>query len=124
MIEGRLCLKRVYESPLTSDGVRVLVDRLWPRGVKKQDAQIAVWLKDIAPSTELRKWFGHDRDKFADFRAAYELELSHDEQHIQAISQICEWLRNDPVTLVYAARDTVCNNAVVLFERIDSISNH
>lgn len=111
-------LKRAYEAPKPDDGYRVLVDRLWPRGVPKSSACIDLWLKEIAPSTALRKWFGHDPAKWAEFRDSYFQELNH---HPQAVEQLIEHLRLGMVTLVYGARDTGYNHAVVLKEYIESI---
>ena len=105
-----LKMKRIYESPEETDGFRILVDRLWPRGVKKEAAQLDAWLKDSAPSPDLRKWFAHDPDKFAAFKERYEEEL----------------LTNPPtaaetdVTLVYAARDPEINHVAVLRDFVES----
>lgn len=117
-----LRLKRVYEPPSSTDGMRVLVDRLWPRGLTKADAAIHVWLKEVSPSTELRKSFGHDMERFAEFRIAYEWELGSDASHVQAVAQIMEWCQHQPVTLLYAAKDTVCNHGVVLRDLLVSRS--
>lgn len=117
-----LRLKRVYDPPCSTDGMRVLVDRLWPRGLKKEDAAIHVWLKEVSPSTELRKWFRHDRGRFPEFRIAYELELASDASHVQAVTQIIEWCQHQPVTLLYAAKDSVCNHGIVLRDLIVSRS--
>ena len=107
----RIRLKRAYEPPSHSDGKRILVDRLWPRGVKKAEAAIDDWLKDLSPSTELRKWFGHDPARWDEFqrRFASELQRHQDEQN-----RLREMARHGPVTLVYAARDEAHNDAVVL----------
>ncbi|MBW3226577.1 DUF488 domain-containing protein [Marinobacter adhaerens] len=107
-------LKRAYETSGRSDGLRILVDRIWPRGVAKEDADIAHWLKGLAPSTELRKWFGHDPDKWSEFCERYLKELESDDA-----SEDLDTLRkllNDHkrVTLVFAAKDTEHNNAVAL----------
>ncbi|MGV3489080.1 MAG: DUF488 domain-containing protein [Tuberibacillus sp.] len=106
--------KRIYEGPETEDGFRVLVDRLWPRGIKKEKANIDLWLKNIAPSPELRKWFCHDPEKFEDFKARYLEELETDPEKHQAIALVHEKLREGNVTFVYAAKDPVYNHAVVL----------
>ncbi|MEP1217060.1 MAG: DUF488 family protein [Marinobacter sp.] len=107
-------LKRAYETAARSDGPRVLVDRIWPRGVAKADADIAHWLKGLAPSTELRKWFGHDPDKWAEFQKRYLKELNSDDasDDVQALKQLLE--EKERITLVYAAKDTEHNNAVAL----------
>jgi len=116
-----LQIKRIYESPLQSDGMRILVDRLWPRGVRRTDADVQVWLKEVAPSPALRMWFGHDRARFDEFKQAYELELDTGTAHAFAVQQIVEWLNTQPVTLLYAAKDQVCNHAVVLRDYILAI---
>lgn len=107
--------KRVYEEPEPDDGVRVLVDRLWPRGLSKERAQVDVWLKDVAPSRDLRVWFGHDPAKFAEFRRRYEAELA-EEPGRAAFAELREMARAQHVTLVFAAHDTEHCNAVVLRE--------
>jgi len=103
-------LKRAYESPAEADGVRVLVDRLWPRGVAKSKANIDFWLKDLAPSTELRKWFGHDPEKWPEFQKRYRAELRGN----PALSELRALSRQGNVTLIYAAKDELHNDAVVL----------
>ncbi|MCC6193508.1 MAG: DUF488 domain-containing protein [Burkholderiales bacterium] len=108
---GNVSLKRAYEPPAREDGVRVLVDRLWPRGVGKADAAIDHWLKDVAPSAALRKWFGHDPARWDEFRRRYEQELG---QHANLVGQLRDMARKGPVTLVYSARDEAHNDAVVL----------
>lgn len=107
-------LKRAYEEPARSDGPRVLVDRIWPRGVSKEDADITHWLKGLAPSTELRKWFGHDPDKWPEFRERYLKELTLDDasKDLEAFKKLLE--EHDGVTLVFAAKDTEHNNAVAI----------
>jgi uncharacterized protein YeaO (DUF488 family) len=107
--------KRVYEEPEPSDGVRVLVDRLWPRGLSKERAQVDVWLKDVSPSRDLRIWFGHDPAKFDEFRRRYEVELA-EEPGRAAFAELREMARKQHVTLVFAAHDTEHCNAVVLRE--------
>lgn len=107
--------KRVYEEPEPSDGMRVLVDRLWPRGLSKERAQVDVWLKDVAPSRDLRVWFGHDPAKFEEFRRRYEAELA-EEPARAAFAELREMARKQHVTLVFAAHDTEHCNAVVLRE--------
>jgi uncharacterized protein YeaO (DUF488 family) len=104
-------LKRAYESPDAGDGTRVLVDRLWPRGVKKAEAAIDRWAKDLSPSTDLRKWFGHDPERWPEFRKRYIEELR---AHPEQIDELRALARQGPVTLVYAARDEEHNDAVVL----------
>lgn len=104
-------LKRAYESMGNDDGKKFLVERLWPRGVKKTALANAVWLKDVAPSTELRKWFGHDPKKWEDFQRRYRVELK---EHQAVLGSILEAARRGTVTLLYSSHDTEHNNAVVL----------
>lgn len=104
-------LKRVYDPPEKEDGYRVLVDRLWPRGVSKDDAALDRWMKEVAPSDELREWFGHDPEKWDEFRRRYERELEEKEE---AIAFLEERSVKGTLTLVYAAQDTEHNNAVAL----------
>ena len=106
-------LKRAYATPSPEDGVRVLVDRLWPRGVKKADAAIDHWFKDLAPSTELRKWFAHDETRWPEFRERFAEELRG---HGDQLDQLRALATKGPVTLVYAARDELHNDAVALRE--------
>ncbi|HEX4920911.1 MAG TPA: DUF488 domain-containing protein [Candidatus Bathyarchaeia archaeon] len=109
-------LKRVYESRGNNDGKKFLVERLWPRGVKKTALADAVWLKNVAPSTELRKWFGHDRKKWAEFERRYQAELK---RHEEALEPILQAARHGTVTLLYSSHDTEHNNAVVLLEYLE-----
>jgi len=111
--EDRVQTKRAYESPVAEDGTRVLVDRLWPRGLKKTDAAIDHWAKDLAPSTELRKWFGHDPARWEEFRRRYSEELR---EHREDLARLRDLARKGRVTLVYAAHDEAHNDAVVLRE--------
>ena len=104
-------LKRVYEKPEKSDGTRILVDRLWPRGLTKEKAALDLWLKQVAPSTELRKWFGHDPKKWKEFRSRYRRELK---KHLDELEQILKKARKGSVTLLYGARDQEHNEAIVL----------
>lgn len=107
-------LKRAYDTPARSDGPRILVDRIWPRGVPKEDAKLELWLKGLAPSSGLRKWFGHDPGKWAEFQQRY-LEELKDPSCGEDLRKLTETLRaNDRVTLVFAAKDTRHNNAVAL----------
>jgi uncharacterized protein YeaO (DUF488 family) len=107
----RIPLKRAYEAPSPNDGARILVDRLWPRGLTKEKAAIDLWLKDIAPSSELRKWFGHDPAKWEEFQSRYRAELQHNTEPVRILRQK---LSEGPVTLVYSAKDEAHNDAVVL----------
>ncbi len=103
-------IKRVYDPASPKDGTRVLVDRLWPRGLRKSDAHVALWMKDIAPSPQLRTWFHHDPERFAEFRGRYCREL----QDNPALAELRKLGRGKPVTLLYAARDPKVNHALVL----------
>jgi uncharacterized protein YeaO (DUF488 family) len=114
-------LKRVYDPPKPADGFRVLVDRLWPRGVSKSSARIDLWLKEIAPSDALRKWFGHDPLKWDTFRARYFREL---QKNHEAVAQLNEIIRNGPVTLLFAAKDQEHNNAAALKEYLELGRGH
>ena len=107
----RIKLKRSYEKPDAADGARVLVDRLWPRGVSKADAGLDRWMKEIAPSTDLRKWFGHDPARWEEFRRRYTEELH---RNADLLAQLRGLARQGPVTLVYSAHDEAHNDAVVL----------
>ena len=109
-------LKRAYDRAAESDGYRVLVDRIWPRGVAKGDLQVDAWLKDLAPSAGLRKWFRHDPAKWDEFKQRYGREL---EQRADALEQLLERARTRPVTLVFGAKDTEHNNAVALKEHLE-----
>ena len=115
-----LKMKRIYEPPTEKDGFRILVDRLWPRGVKKEAAQLDAWLKDSAPSPDLRKWFAHDPDKFAAFKERYEEELVTNLRTAEAVADILKQLETTDVTLVYAARDPEINHVVVLRDFVES----
>ena len=111
MKAAALHVKRVYEPATDADGVRLLVDRLWPRGISKQHLQAAAWLKNIAPSTELRHWFAHRPKRAEEFRKRYVQEL---DANPQAVAELRQWLAHGHATLLYAAHDTLHNNAVVL----------
>jgi uncharacterized protein YeaO (DUF488 family) len=108
-----VAIRRVYEEPTPDDGERVLVDRLWPRGLTKEKAHVDLWLKDIAPSRELRAWFGHDPAKYEEFRQRYEAELAQEPAH-SALTLLRERSERGPVTLIFAAHDSDHCNAAVL----------
>lgn len=114
-------MKRVYEKPKVEDGMRILVDRLWPRGLTKEKARVDLWLKDIAPSTKLRKWFGHNPLKWNEFRERYLQELKNNEK---LTSILKEQLKNGMVTLVYGARDEAHNEAIVIKDFFSSPTFH
>ncbi len=115
--KGTIKIKRAYDQPDKSDGLRVLVDRLWPRGISKASAQIDLWLKEIAPSDALRKWFGHDPAKWTEFRKRYARELS---KQPEALAQLKQQVSKRAVTLVYGAKDERHNNAAALKEYLES----
>jgi uncharacterized protein YeaO (DUF488 family) len=104
-------LKRAYEPPEKADGARILIDRLWPRGVSKEEAKLDEWIKEIAPSAELRTWFGHDPRRWDEFRKRYRAELA---EHSETLKDLRRRAREGPITLVYSARDEIHNDAVVL----------
>jgi uncharacterized protein YeaO (DUF488 family) len=112
-------VKRVYDKAAKSDGMRVLVDRLWPRGVSKDDAHIDQWNKDVAPSNELRKWYGHDPDKWPEFRKKYFKEL---DKNGEAVQPLVEAAHKGKVTFIFSSKETKFNNAQALKEYIDSRS--
>ncbi len=104
-------LKRVYEEPATDDGLRILVERLWPRGVSKERAAVDLWLKEVAPTAELRKWFNHDPARWTEFKKRYESELAHNQTVVDELRDKC---RDATVTFVYAAHDERHNAALAL----------
>jgi uncharacterized protein YeaO (DUF488 family) len=108
-------LKRVYETPAEADGCRILVERLWPRGLSKQVARVDLWCKDVAPSPELRRWFDHDPDKWSEFKRRYRRELRG---RGEALDAIRERVAAGPVTFVFASREERFNNAVALAEHL------
>ena len=110
-------LKRAYDAPADSDGEGILVDRLWPQGLSKERAAVDLWLKTIAPSTELRQWFGHEPAKWPEFRKKYFAELA---THTEELAQIRSEAKRRHVTLVYAARDTEYNDAVALLAYLEA----
>ncbi|MGH8502619.1 MAG: DUF488 domain-containing protein [Gammaproteobacteria bacterium] len=105
--------KRIYDKPASSDGYRVLIDRVWPRGMRKEQARVDAWRRELAPSSQLRKWFKHDPGKWADFKRRYFEELDNNQA---AIEQLAASAREQPLTLLFAARGTKFNNAVALKE--------
>ncbi len=111
-----ISLKRAYETPSRSDGCRILVERLWPRGLSKQDAKIDLWPKEAAPSTELRRWFNHEPDKWAEFKRRYFKELRARQESLHPIH---ERVRAGRVTFVFASRESRFNNAVALKEYVE-----
>jgi uncharacterized protein YeaO (DUF488 family) len=109
-------LKRAYDEPSRNDGYRILVDRVWPRGVSKDEAKIDEWLKDIAPTKDLRKWFNHDPEKWPEFKKRY---FRHLEERSEAVDEVKQRAAEKTVTLVYAAKDEEHNNAVALKEYLE-----
>lgn len=111
-------IKRIYENVESSDGYRVLVDRLWPRGIKKSDAVLDEWAKDLAPNRELRKWYGHDPEKWAEFEQRYWKELAENKDRI---ADLISRTKHDTITLLFAAKDIDHNNAKVLKQFIEEL---
>lgn len=105
-------LKRIYDPSKKEDGLRVLVDRLWPRGVSKEKAKLDLWMKEIAPSDSLRKWFGHEPDKWDEFQSRYKKELEEKKELLQELRLLEQ--KHKIITLLFAAKDTKHNNAVVI----------
>ena len=116
-----LHLKRIYEKSSKKDGLRVLVDRLWPRGVKKETAAIDLWCKDIAPSGDLRKWFGHNPTKWDEFKSRYFKEL---DTNRKAVPLLVEKAGGKPLTLLFSAKDKIFNNATALMEYIKKLKTN
>ncbi len=106
-------VKRIYEPPEPADGYRLLVDRLWPRGVSRESASLDAWMKEVAPSSELRRWFGHDASRWQEFNRRYAIELGTRQN---LVAEILSLARDRPVTLLYSARDSDHNQAVALAE--------
>lgn len=121
MSSAQFTIKRVYEKPSAKDGYRVLVDRLWPRGMTKEAARLDAWIKELAPSPALRKWFGHDPDRWRQFSKDYLKELNHS---VTAASLVHELALHKKVTLVYAAQDTEHTHALVLLQFIQEELAH
>lgn len=108
-----LAVKRIYEPASPRDGFRVLVDRLWPRGLKKQDARVDLWVRELAPSTRLRQWYQHDPEKWPEFRRRYFAEL---DEHPEAVQELVSRARRGRVTLVFSSKEERLNNAVAMQE--------
>ncbi|MCO7175753.1 DUF488 domain-containing protein [Sporolactobacillus kofuensis] len=111
-------IKRIYEPVQDSDGLRMLIDRIWPRGISKERAHLDDWMKSVTPSPELRKWFNHEPSKFARFQEAYQKELTEDEEKQRGVETIMKLSHTKTVTLLYAAKSPTCNHACVLLEFI------
>jgi uncharacterized protein YeaO (DUF488 family) len=120
---SEIVVKRIYDEVHLSDGNRVLVDRLWPRGMSKEKANIKLWAKDVAPSTELRKWFGHRPERYEEFKERYLNELRTDEEKYAQLVELNRLAREDILTLLYGAKDTINNHAQVLKEELDRLGD-
>lgn len=112
----RIHIKRIYEPPARSDGIRILVDRLWPRGATRNEARLDAWIKDVAPSDALRRWYSHDPGKWPEFRARYIAELKHNPAVVELQDMAA---KSKTLTLLFAAKDNLRNNATVLREFLD-----
>ena len=110
-MKNTISIKRVYDQPEQTDGFRILIDRLWPRGLSKEKAKVDLWLKEIAPSTELRKWFNHDPEKWKEFAKRYKAEIK---KNIEALTLLKSKIKEGKVTLVYGAKEERYSDAVVL----------
>jgi uncharacterized protein YeaO (DUF488 family) len=121
MTQRRVRVRRVYDAPAGDDGHRVLVDRIWPRGLSKEKAAVAEWLKAVAPSPELRRWYGHDPERFGEFRRRYEQEL-RDPERSQALAHLRGLSSSGPVTLLTATRDVEHSQAAVLASHLRDAS--
>ncbi len=118
-----IAIKRAYDPPSGEDGTRILVDRLWPRGITKEEARLSSWLKDIGPTAQLRRWFGHDPSRWEEFRKRYERELqTRDKQAV--LRDLAEKSRHGVITLVFGAKDRERNNAVVLKDLIGNLAGN
>lgn len=116
LVSARVWIRRAYDPPTRNDGYRVLIDRLWPRGVSKDEAALDEWARDVAPSDELRQWFGHDEHRWDGFQRRYRQELAHDAVQV---ASLVDQAKHRRVTLVFGAHDVAHNNAVVLREVIE-----
>lgn len=110
-------IKRVYDKPEKDDGMRILIDRLWPRGLTKEKAKVDLWLKEISPSTQLRKWFGHEPSKWSEFKKRYHDEMK---ENTETVNKLEEELKKGKVTLIYGAKDEEHNDAVVIKEYFEN----
>ena len=110
-------IKRAYENPSNDDGYRILVDRLWPRGISKEKAKVDFWPKELAPSTELRRWYGHDPEKWAEFKSRYFAEL---DSNPDLANELLNYVRKGTVTFIYSSKEERLNNAVALKEYVES----
>lgn len=120
MTSPRIRLRRIYDDPAKDEGTRVLVDRIWPRGISRGEAGLDHWFKELAPSTDLRKWFGHDPKLWAAFKQKYRKELRGQEKR-EKLEELAELAASGPVTLLFGAKDTEHNQAVVLREALEEM---
>ena len=120
----KLRIRRIYEPYSVNDGYRILIDRLWPRGMSKEKAKEDEWAKQIAPSPEIRKWFNHEPAKMDQFRQQYRYELDHNEDAAKFVHHVCDQLTRSNVTLLYAARDETINHAVILQQWLEAHETH
>lgn len=118
MKQHQIKIKRIYDAPLANDGLRILVDRLWPRGLSKEQAHVDLWHKEIAPSNELRTWFSHKHELFEEFSKKYTEELENQKPVLNEIKKLAQAKQ---VTLLYSAKDTEFNNAVVLKKVLEEV---
>jgi uncharacterized protein YeaO (DUF488 family) len=118
--EPAIRVKRIHDSPEPEDGARLLVDRIWPRGISKERAALDAWMREVAPSTELRKWFGHDASRWREFKRRYASELS---DRRELVDEILELARRRRVTLLYSARDREHNQAIALAEYLNQLAS-
>ena len=114
----KIQIKRVYDNPGENDGYRILVDRLWPRGISKEKAQINYWAKTLAPSNELRRWYGHDPEKWSEFKSRYFAEL---DGNPQSAKELLDYVSKGPVTFIYSSKEQRFNNAVALKDYVESL---
>ena len=114
----KIRFKRAYDIPSDDDGYRILVDRLWPRGISKEKAKIDFWPKDLSPSTELRRWYGHDPEKWNEFKSRYFAEL---DGNIELLDELLEYINKRTVTFIYSSKEQQLNNAVALKEYLASL---
>lgn len=119
-----IAIKRIYDSVDPDDGKRVLVDRLWPRGVSKEKARLDLWLKNIAPSPQLRTWFGHSQARFEDFSNQYLAELANDPEKILATNELLNMAKKGKISLLYGAKSPSVNHAIVLKNYLDKLSKN
>jgi uncharacterized protein YeaO (DUF488 family) len=121
-MNNNISYRRIYDEPCSTDGRRILVDRIWPRGVRKQDARLDEWMREIAPSTELRRWYGHDRERYAEFRRRYLAEL-RDPVRREAVERLRESALRDRMTLLTASHDLEHSQAAVLAQLLSRAEN-